>query len=160
MKFKVGFVVLVMVVAASSALAQAKFDVASVKWMTGCWEMRNEAKGSLVIEQWTNSDGGALFGVGRTFKKGKLVAWEIMRIVQENESAKFFAQLPNAAQATPFALKSATASEMIFENLQNDFPHRVIYRNAGENKLSARIEGKIDGKDRAVDFSFVKAKCE
>lgn len=160
MKFKFGAVIFVIVVVASSAFAQAKFDVASVKWMTGCWEMRNEAKGSSVIEQWTNSDGGALFGIGRTFKKGKLVSWEIMRIVQENDSAKFFAQLPNAAQATPFALKSANAAEMIFENLQNDFPHRVIYRNAGENKLAARIEGKINGKDQAMDFSFVKVKCE
>lgn len=153
-------VVLGIVLLSSSAFAQAKFDVASVKWLTGCWEMRNEAKGSVVVEQWTNSDGGALFGVGRTFKKGKLVSWEFMRIVQENDSAKFLAQLPNAAQATPFALKSATASEMIFENLQNDFPHRVIYRNSGTNKLAARIEGKINDKDQGIDFSMVRIKCE
>jgi len=160
MKFKFAAIVFGIVLLSSAAFAQSKFDVSGVKWMTGCWEMRNDAKGSLVIEQWTNSDGGALFGIGRTFKKGKLVSWEFMRIVQENESAKFFAQLPNAAQATPFALKSANASEMIFENLQNDFPHRVIYRNAGTNKLAARIEGKMNDKERSIDFSFVRIKCE
>lgn len=160
MKFKFAAVILGVVVMSSSVLAQAKLDVASVKWITGCWEMRNETKGSLVVEQWTNSDGGALFGIGRTFKKGKLVSWEFMRIVQENDSAKFFAQLPNAAQATPFALKSANEAEMIFENLQNDFPHRVIYRNAGINKLAARIEGKANGKDQGIDFPMTRTKCE
>ncbi|MBK8466920.1 MAG: hypothetical protein IPL32_13910 [Chloracidobacterium sp.] len=160
MKFKFAAVILGMVMVSSSAFAQAKIDVASVKWLTGCWEMRNEPKGTVTSEQWTSSEGGALFGIGRTVKKGKLVSWEFMRIVQENDSAKFFAQLPNAAQATPFALKSANVGEMVFENLQNDFPHRVIYRNAGVNKLAARIEGKINEKDKGIDFAFVRSKCE
>jgi hypothetical protein len=161
MKSKFAVVVLgIVAVFSSSALAQTKFDVASVKWLTGCWENNNEKKGSVILEQWTSSEGGALFGIGRTLKHGKLVSWEMMRIVQENDSAKFFAQLPGAAQATPFALKSANTVELIFENLENDFPHRVIYRNAGANKLAARIEGKIDGKDKGIDFPMTRIKCE
>ena len=159
MKFKI-VLTLVVFIAASSAYGQGKADIASVKWLTGCWQKDNDKSGTLTLEQWTTSDGGTMFGIGRTFKSGKLVSWEMMRIAQEGDSAKFLAQLPNAAQATPFALKTATKDELVFQNLQNDFPHRVIYRNAGTDKLAARIEGKNGEKEMAIDFPFQRIKCE
>ena len=158
MKFKI--VLTLMMFAASSAYGQGKADIASVKWLTGCWQKDNDKVGTLTLEQWTTSDGGILFGVGRTLKGGKLVSWEMMRIAQDNDSAKFFAQLPNAATATGFGLKTATKDELVFENLQNDFPQRVIYRNAGPDKLAARIEGKNGEKEMAIDFPFKRVKCE
>ncbi|MBP6004623.1 MAG: hypothetical protein KA746_14405 [Pyrinomonadaceae bacterium] len=159
MKFEIVFT-LVMFIAVSSAYGQGKADIAGVKWLTGCWQKENDKSGTLTLEQWTTSDGGTSFGIGRTFKSGKLVSWELMRIAQDNESAKFFAQLPNAEKATGFALKMATKDELIFENLQNDFPQRVIYRNAGHEKLAARIEGKNGEKEMAIDFPFKRVKCE
>ena len=159
MKFNI-LLTLIVFIAAVSVYGQGKADIASVKWLTGCWQKENDKSGTVTLEQWTTSDGGTLFGVGRTFKGGKLVSWEMMRIAQDNDSAKFFAQLPNAATATPFALKTATKDELVFENLQNDFPHRVIYRNAGPNKLAARIEGKNGEKEMAIDFPFKRLKCE
>jgi len=156
---KIALVSIVFAASLMSNGAQSKADVAAVKWMTGCWEMNGDKPDSTTLEQWTTADGGALFGVGRTFKGGKLVSWEMMRIVTEAEVSKFYAQLPNAAQATGFNLKSSTADELVFENLQNDFPHRVIYRTGGTDKLTARIEGTINGKSRAVDFSFIRNKC-
>ena len=160
LKFVYLFIVGIVLMSSSFVFGQPKLDVASVKWMTGCWELKNEKKNTLTLEQWTTSDGGILFGIGRTLKAGKLVSWEIMRIEQDQESAKFSAQLPGADKATSFALKSATASEVIFENLQNDFPHRVIYKNAGSTKIGARIEGKINDKDQAIDFSFNRIECK
>lgn len=159
MIMKTIFVILVFAVSAASVNAQAKADIAAIKWMTGCWEMKSEKQSSITLEQWTTSEGGALFGVGRTIKGGKLISWEMMRIAPDNDSVKFYAQLPDAAQATGFGLKSATADELVFENLQNDFPHRVIYRNAGTDKLAARIEGTMNGKARSIDFSFQRSKC-
>ena len=159
MKFKI-VLILVMFIATASANGQGKADITSVKWLTGCWQKDNDKSGTLTFEQWTTSDGGALFGIGRTLKSGKLLSWEMMRIAQEGDSAKFFAQLPNAATATAFALKTATRDELVFENLQNDFPHRVIYRNAGPDKLAARIEGKNGEKEMAIDFPFKRIKCE
>ncbi len=32
-----------------------------------------------------------------------------------------------------------------FENLSNDFPQRIIYSSAENNRLFAKIEGKVDG---------------
>jgi hypothetical protein len=157
MKIKV--LILVLIGLATGQTFAQKADVAGVNWMTGCWEMRNNAKKTVIYEQWSSADGGMLFGIGRTIAEGKVTSWEFMRIEQAGESAKFFAQLPDAASATAFHLKSSTATELVFENLQNDFPHRVIYRSGGKDQLDARIEGTMSGKERAVDFSYQRAGC-
>jgi hypothetical protein len=147
--------------AAASAFGQAaKTDLSKVTWLAGCWERQSEKSGRTTYEQWTRPDGGTLLGIGRTILGGKLVSWEFMRIEPKDGSAVFSAQLPSSTVATPFGLKSATATELVFENLQNDFPHRVIYRTKGSDILEARIEGKMDGNERGIDFSFKRVKCE
>ena len=148
-------------IATGSAFGQAaKTDLSKVTWLSGCWERQNEKAGRTTFEQWTRPDGGTLLGIGRTIADGKLVSWEFMRIEPKDGSAVFSAQLPSSAVATPFGLKSATATELVFENLQNDFPQRVIYRTKGSEILEARIEGKIDGNERGIDFSFKRVRCE
>jgi hypothetical protein len=154
-------IAVVVLVSAVSAFGQsAKTDLSKVTWISGCWERLNEKSGRTTYEQWTRPDGGALLGIGRTVAGGKLVSWEFMRIEPKDGSAVFSAQLPSSSTATPFELKSATEKELVFENLQNDFPHRVIYRSKGVDVLDARIEGKMNGNDRGIDFSFKRVKCE
>lgn len=146
---------------AESAFGQAaKTGLSKVTWLSGCWERQNETSGRTTYEQWTRPDGGMFFGIGRTISNGKVASWEFMRIEPQDGSAIFSAQLPSSASATPFKLKFATATELVFENLQNDFPHRVFYRTKGADVLEARIEGKIDGSDRGIDFVFKRIKCE
>ncbi|MGD9563711.1 MAG: DUF6265 family protein [Pyrinomonadaceae bacterium] len=145
--------------AASVAGQSAKIDVSTITWLPGCWERQGERSGRRTLEQWTSAEGGSLFGVGRTIANGKAASWEFMRIEQSGESAIFSALLPGAKEATAFKLKSTKSGEVVFENLENDFPHRVIYRKGDEGKLNARIEGKMDGEERGIDFSFARVAC-
>lgn len=156
------FITALFLIATSSAFGQAvvKTDLSKVTWLTGCWERQNDKAGRTTLEQWTRPDGGTLLGIGRTIADGKLVSWEFMRIEPKDGSAVFSAQLPSSSTATPFGLKTASATELVFENLQNDFPHRVFYRTRGSKVLEARIEGKIDGNVQGIDFTFKRVKCE
>jgi hypothetical protein len=56
-------------------------------------------------------------------------------------------------------LVKSSPGELTFENLQHDFPQRIIYRVDGR-KLHARIEGTKDGKTRGVDFPYTRTKCD
>ena len=47
---------------------------------------------------------------------------------------------------------------MVFENPKHDFPQRIRYRLKGDT-LHARIEGTINGKERAIDFPYQRASC-
>lgn len=52
------------------------------------------------------------------------------------------------------------ATMAVFENPNHDFPQRIIYRLVTVDSLVARIEGRIDGKERSSDFPYRRARCE
>ncbi len=44
--------------------------------------------------------------------------------------------------------------ELVFENKEHDFPQRIVYTRHGHDSLTVRIEGIMDGQERATTFSF------
>lgn len=66
----------------------------------------------------------------------------------------------SAKEETAFTAIRMTATEIVFENAKHDFPQRVIYRLDSKDALSARIEGRNNGKDMAMDFSMKRIRCE
>ena len=53
----------------------------------------------------------------------------------------------------------SSATEVIFENPEHDFPQRVIYRLQPDGLLVGRIEGISKGKPRAIDFPMKRVPC-
>lgn len=160
MRSKVAVVVLfIFTVFSSSALAQTKSVVASIKWLSGCWESNDKAKNVLISEQWMKPAGGMMLGIGRTVKKGKAVDFEFMRIEQKGDDIFFVAKPKANNDETPFKLISLTTNEVTFENKDHDFPQRVIYKRQG-TKLTGRIEGNNNGKFLGIDFPMTRTRCE
>ena len=128
-----------------------------LSWLTGCWE--NTTSKRQRDENWSKPAGGTLLGVGRAVVDGKTAEYEFMRIHQEPDGLYYTAQPSGQPQAS-FKLKSLHDKEVVFENLQHDFPQRVIYRLTADGALQARIEGTMKGKARGIDFPFQRANCE
>jgi len=126
--------------------------------MAGCWEHKDPAKGLFISEQWMSPAGTSILGMGRTVKSGKTVGFEFMRIEQNADGLFFIAKPHENKEETAFKLKSSTLNEVVFENLEHDFPQRVIYKLLG-TKLVGRIEGNQDGKFLGIDFPLDKIKC-
>jgi len=133
-------------------------EVADLGRMAGCWEQKDPAKGLFISEQWMSPAGTSILGMGRTVKNGKTVGFEYMRIEQSADGIFFIARPHDNKDETPFKLKSSAANEVVFENLEHDFPQRVIYKLLG-TKLVGRIEGTQNGKQMAFDFPMDKVKC-
>jgi len=119
-------------------------------WMQGSW--RAESHGTRMEEHWTSAGGGVMLGMHRDVDpKGKF-AFEFLRIEQKDGSLVYLA-MPSGRPATPFPLKSNTADKVIFENLQHDFPQRIIYWRDGR-KLCGRVEGTIGGKEESEQWCW------
>lgn len=138
--------------------AGAKASAAQLGWLAGCWAYEDAEAGS--GEAWTPPAGGALLSVARRISGGKMVSYEFQRIVEDGAGGLTFIALPSGQAETPFALKSLNASEVVFENLANEFPQRVIYRLAQNGNISARIEGAQGDPARAIDFPMRRGNCE
>lgn len=126
--------------------------------MAGCWERGDKAKGSLVTEMWMKPAGNSILGVGRTVRAGKTVDHEFMRIEQRDDGVFFIAKPKANPTETEFKLKCSNATEAVFENLNHDFPQRVIYKFSS-NALTGRIEGTRNGKTSAIDFPYQRVEC-
>jgi hypothetical protein len=131
-------------------------DASVLSWMAGCW--RQESPGRLVEEMWMPPAGGGMLGMSRTVTKGRIADHEFLRIVVQDGRLVYIAKPARQPEAT-FTATTAGPREVIFENLEHDFPQRVIYRLQADGNLAARIEGTEKGQPRGIDFPMRRAAC-
>jgi hypothetical protein len=140
------------------ATAQKQSNNASLNdlaWLSGCWEGR---QGEAVIEEmWSRPAGGSMLGLSRTVKRDKTVSYEFMQFRLENGSLVFLPQ-PQGGRRVSFPIKDAFGGRFTFENLQHDFPQRIIYEKKGQLLLAA-IEGTLKGNTEREEFQMKKVRC-
>ncbi|MBC7900600.1 MAG: hypothetical protein H7070_11180, partial [Saprospiraceae bacterium] len=123
------------------------------------WEQNDSVKQRFGAEQWMKPSGGTMIGMSRTIKNGKTVAFEFLRIVQDDNEISYISRPSQNKEETSFKLVKSSANEAVFENPTHDFPQRIIYR-LDKTKLFARIEGTNNGKTMGIDFPMTRAKCD
>jgi hypothetical protein len=143
---------------ASAAAGAVESDVGRLAWLAGCWSAEGAEPGS--GEQWMPLAGGSLLGMSRTVRQQKTVAFEFMRIAQAPDGqVTFFAQ-PSGKPPVGFPARSLDDTEVVFENLDHDFPQRVIYRFVAPAQLRARIEGLRGGALKRIEFPMARVNCD
>jgi hypothetical protein len=149
---------LLLAAAAPLAPAQAQADpFAPVAWLAGCWQQQGREAGS--VEQWMAPAGGAMLGMARIVKGGRVVEFEFMQLRADADGRLSFIAQPQGRPPTEFRLARQGEAEAQFENPGHDFPQRVIYRRTAPDQLVARIEGERNGKLRGIDFPMQRSAC-
>ncbi len=143
---------------AAMPLAASSASIDELAWLSGCWAATNQEDGS--GEYWMPPAGGTMLGVSRMISDGQTVAFEFIRIVATDDGGLVFIASPSGQNTTGFALVSVNDHEVIFENPDHDFPQRIVYRLLSEEELLGRVEGTINGSERAIDFPMQKIACE
>lgn len=137
--------------------ATSKPGIEDLGWMSGCWESSQGQRRTQ--EYWMPPAGQTLLGMSRTVVRGKTMSFEFMRIHQDASGIYFTAQ-PSGQKETAFRLKQAAAGSLVLENPDHDFPQRIIYRKGAAGELLARIEGRKNVQERAIDFVMKRTACE
>lgn len=143
--------------AACIAAPASAADLSGMAWLEGCWSYVGGEKGS--GEQWMGPAGGAMMGMARTIRNGKVAQYEFMRIAAGKNGKLAFIAQPSGQPETAFELVRQDAATLVFEAQHHDFPQRVIYRKGENGRLDARIEGKMNGKDAGIDFPMQRTAC-
>jgi hypothetical protein len=129
-------------------------DITSLAWLTGCWSLARP--NGETEEHWMAPKGGTMLGMSRTVRHGKTVEYEFLQIRLDAGRLAYEAR-PSGQPAAVFPLKTLEADAVVFENPSHDFPQRVIYRRTADG-IAARIEGRVNGTPRAVDFPFTRCR--
>jgi hypothetical protein len=137
--------------------AEAPAGIDALAWLTGCWASDAGEPGS--GEHWTAPAGGTMLGVSRTVRQGKTVEYEFVVIRALDDGRLAYIAHPSGQPAAAFPLQRMAGREVVFENLEHDFPQRVAYRLHDDERLVAWIEGTRDGETRKVEFPMRRSRC-
>jgi hypothetical protein len=133
--------VLSLILATTPATAQT-FPAATVKalgFMSGCWTTPKGASPE-IRECYTAPYAGLIQGSSQTVMNGKTTQVEFIAI-RESEEGVTYAPIFNGKALSTFTLSRVEGPMAVFENPQNDFPKKIIYRHDMDKSLVIRLEG-------------------
>lgn len=112
-------------------------------------------------EIWEISADGELIGKTIYEYQGGTILSETMRIINNDIKLKYCATILEQDSENPqgeicFALKNYKEEVFTFENLNHDFPKRIIYDFSGFGMVNARIEGDTSG----FDIKYIREYIE
>lgn len=117
-------------------------------WLEGKWK---EDSRDNQWEIWSMQTDGVLNGIGFYIRDMDTIVLEHMKIVQSGFDLTFIADVKENPSAVAFEYKFFSKSEMVFENIENEFPKKITYQLVDSNRMQALIEG--DGKRISFHFS-------
>lgn len=122
----------------------------SLAWLAGYWV--GEQEGAEIEEYWMEPKGNLMLGLHRDLLPAGNVVFEYLRIEKAPQGTVYVAS-PGGGESTPFVLASTGERRAVFENLEHDFPQRIIYWREGD-QLGARIEGDTPEGRSSIEWSF------
>lgn len=143
----------------SSLILNAQ-DISSKKFsfLLGHWELKT--KDGKITEHW-KSNGKTYMGSSYTYSaKGDSTLTEtiILKEINRNWEFSVTGYEKGNTGTTHFKLISSKENTFTFENKKHDFPQRIVYQPQGKDNLLAWIEGKMNGKERKIDFAYQRKK--
>ena len=132
--------------------AHAQPRAASLDWLAGTWtQVKGEER---VTETWIGPGNGLLVAANLTTRGTQRRTFEFLRIADTPEGFSYYAS-PGGRPAVEFKVKEQGDRRVVFENAAHDFPQRILYWRDGD-KLVARIEGAIGGKEKSEEWRFAR----
>ena len=126
-------------------------EIEKLFWMTGTWTQTRE--GETVQESWLGPRGKMMVAVNLTTSARRGTSFEYLRIADTPSGLAYLAS-PGGKPPVEFKLKELGDKRVVFENLANDFPQRVMYWMEPDGAMKARIEGTAQGKTRGMEWRF------
>jgi hypothetical protein len=130
--------------------APATAAIGDMAWLAGAW-VGTRGSGASLEERWSPPLGGAMLGVSRTVSRGKMSAFEYLRIVERDGGLIYIAQ-PGGDPPTEFVLTELTTTRAAFDNPRHDYPKRIVYELSAEGGLSATVGFMKGGSPRRFEY--------
>ena len=118
----------------------------------GLWKM--EIENAEIYEEWQLVNKNELIGTSYSLENGIKIINENLWIKKFMDKWAYIAVTANE-DITLFPLVEHSPKKLIFENKEHDFPQRIIYEFHKDGKLTAAIEGNVNGGLKRKEFSFI-----
>lgn len=128
------------------------------QWLLGQW--KNTSKEGIIAENWSQANDSTLIASSFYIKEEDTLHFENI-ILKEKEGELVYEttiQGQNNDKPILFPVISETENELIFENLQNDYPQKIKYQRNSKSAITITISGKQAKKFVSEQFKMTKSK--
>jgi hypothetical protein len=130
-----------------------------LSWLLGKWQM--EIPDGIVTEEWQKPSDTQWQGISYLITtSGDTPFYENIKLNYSNDTLYYLPTIigQNNDREVSFTEKSLSDSIIVFENLQHDFPQRIIYKRLSDTSIVASVEGTQNGQQRKEEFAYVRGK--
>lgn len=158
MKTKYLIIVLLVASVSSWTVQTSKNKIQQAEWLVGTWQ--NATSKGNVYEKWKQINPKKLVGMSYTMNQKDTVIFENLELLEEDNKLFYIPTVKNQNKGLPVRFKSKEISdtELIFENLQHDFPQRISYKKISQDSLTAEISGIQNREKVKATFPMKKIK--
>lgn len=128
------------------------------EWLIGQWE--NTSEEGILTENWIKSNDSTLTAESFFIKGKDTLHFETIRLVEKKGELVYETIIKGQNNDKPilFPLISETENELVFENLQNDYPQKIKYQHHSKSVITIAISGTQAKKIVSEQFKMAKVK--
>ena len=128
------------------------------EWLLGEWV--NQSKEGIVSENWSQPNDSTLAAGSFFIKEKDTLHFENIVLKEKDGELVYVTTIQGQNNDKPivFPLLSETENELVFENLQNDYPQKIKYQRNTKSVITISISGKQAKKVVSEQFKMTKIK--
>jgi hypothetical protein len=130
----------------------------ATEWLIGQWE--NTSKEGVVTENWSKPNDSTLVAGSFFIKEKDTLHFEKIALKEKEGDLVYETTIQGQNNDKPisFPLISETENELVFENLQNDYPQKIKYQRNSKTTITIFISGTQTKKVVSEQFNMTKIK--
>ncbi|WP_366182856.1 DUF6265 family protein [Flavobacterium ovatum] len=132
--------------------------IRSTEWILGNWEQKNDE--GIIIEKWVKVNDSTLNATSFFIRGEDTIHKEMIVLQQTDENLTYKTTIKgqNNNQPILFLSKESVENQLIFENLNNDYPQKIKYSQTNTSQLLTEISGVQLGKSASETYNLAKVK--
>lgn len=128
------------------------------EWLIGQWE--NKSEEGILTENWSKPNDSTLTAGSFFIKEKDTLHFENIVLREKDGELVYETTIKGQNNDKPisFPLLSETENELVFENLQNDYPQKIKYQRNSTTAITISISGTQTGKVVLEQFKMKQSK--
>ena len=127
-------------------------------WLLGKWE--NKSDDGTLLETWKKVNDSLFIGESYFIKEKDTLHSEKIELKQKGENLFYISTIKGQNNDKPIIFKHNIEIEkqLVFENLKNEYPRKIIYKSFAKDHLLIEVSGIQQEKSSSTRYSMKKTE--
>jgi hypothetical protein len=152
------YILLVLCTLASCQKSNSISKIVGMDWLLGKWQNKSDA-GNL-LETWKKVNDSVFIGESYFIKEKDTLHFEQIQLKKKGQNLLYVSTIKGQNNNKPitFIHNPEIEKQLVFENLKNEYPRKIVYKPFATNHLLIEISGIQQEKVSSTRYSMRKTQ--